>query len=250
LCYLAIGFLLFFWLSTTLPPFQSFLASWIMVSFPFVVNLARFSTPDALSTLLILSSLALFVEKKAVKSSLALLAGSVLARPDNVLLALPMSISVAVFRKDDRWYALGVGIVCGLLQYLVVRWTGSYGWSVLFYHSFVASLVDPGASIPRLSLADYLAVYLKAAHPRHLSQGLMAFIPVNLLALLRTYNRGGFRDDWFQLLILNSLFMLGHWFLFPSPKDRFFVASYLFISVALVKTIGSAQREGRPRPIA
>jgi hypothetical protein len=53
--------------------------------------------------------------------------------------------------------------------------------------------------------------------------------------------------SWFHLLMVNSLFMLTHWLLFPGEKDRQFVASYLLILMALTNATNLYQGVGQLR---
>jgi hypothetical protein len=245
LSYLGIAAVLFLWFSAALPPVHSSLITWVIVSLPSVLNLARYSTPDALSTLLILISLALFMERRRTERALLLIVVSVLARPDNLLLVMLLALYVGIFQKDKRRWAFGCGVAGIALYLLVTRLSGDYGWQVLFYNTMVQRVLEPEIFVSTLSLSDYLKIYLNEARPHRIfaSTSLIYFIPLNALALLICFERAGLRDLWFQLLVVNSLFMLAHWLILPSQIDRYLVASYVFILVVLVKAVTERQRK-------
>lgn len=239
LSYLGIASVLFLWFCATLPPVHSSLITWVIISIPSVLDLARFSTPDALSTLLILISLALFMERRQTEPALVLMVVSLLARPDNLLLVVLMMLYVGIFQKDKRPWAVGCGVAGIALYLLVTRLSGNYGWQVLFYNTLVQRVLEPETFVPTLSLGDYLRIYLNEAHPDRIfaSTKLIYFIPLNALALLIRFERGGWSDLRFQMLVVNSLFMLAHWLVLPSQIDRYLVASYIFILIVLVKAV-------------
>jgi hypothetical protein len=248
LSYLGIAAVLFLWFSAALPPVHSALTTWVIVSLPSVLDLARFSTPDALSTLLILISLALFMERRQTERALFLMVVSVLARPDNLLLVMLMALYAGIFQKDKRRWALGYGFGSIGLYLLLTRLSGNYGWQVLFYNTMVQRVLEPATFVSTLYPGDYLKIYLNEAHPdRIFATRLIYFIPLNALALLICFERAGLRDLRFQLLMVNSLFMLAHWLVLPSQIDRYLVASYVFILVVLVKAVTELDHRAEKR---
>jgi hypothetical protein len=109
----------------------------------------------------------------------------------------------------------------------------------------VERVLEPETFVSTLSLSDYLKIYLTEARPHRIfaSTSLIYFIPLNALALLICFERAGLRDLRFQLLVVNSLFMLAHWLVLPSQIDRYLVASYVFILVVLVKAVTERRRK-------
>jgi len=228
-----IGLLLFIWASAGLRPLMAFVVTSLTASVSYMFDLARYSTPDALSTLVILAAFVLLIERGSIRSTLGLLTIAIAIRPDNILLLLIMALYIAIFDRRRLVWAIGYSLV-GIALYLgETMWSGNYGWTTLFYHSFVERLSAPSGFISPLSLGGYLKIYFARAHPINQESSVLLFTLLNALAIVMYYRQLGIGGPWFLLLIVNSLFMLAHWLVFPGEKERQFVASYLLIIMAL-----------------
>lgn len=246
LAYLGIGLLLYIWVAAVVRPPVAFAVASLMVSVSYVFDLARYSTPDGLSTLIILAAFFLLIERRDIRSALALLTAGIAIRPDDILLLLIAALYIAVFHRKRLLWAIGSSLV-GIAVYLgETMWAGSYGWKTLFYHSFVQLLPAPSGFASPLSLGEYLWIYALQANPRNLGS-IVLFILLNLLAIAMYYRQVRTEVSWFHLLMVNSLFMLTHWLLFPGEKDRQFVASYLLILMALTNATNLYQGVGQLR---
>jgi hypothetical protein len=242
--YLGIGLLLFLWASAGLRPLLAFVVTSFMASVSYVVDLARYSTPDALSTLVILTVFALLIKQGGIHSALSLLTISIAIRPDNLLLLLSIALYIVIFDRHRRRWALGYSVL-GIALYLAeVIWSGNYGWTTLFYHLFVEYMSAPAGFISPLTFSEYLKIYVLRVHPRFEGSSVILFALLNVLAIVMYYRQFGRRSRWLHLLIVNGLFMLAHWLVFPGEKERQLVASYLLILMALTNATNFLNREG------
>jgi hypothetical protein len=120
--------------------------------------------------------------------------------------------------------------------YLVqAKVAGAYPWTTLFHHSFVNSLLEPEHFLATAGWADYLAVYYWLAHPAAMPTSLVLMVGLAVFAMSARYRLAGPTDRWFALLVLSIVYMAGHWILFPSEKDRLWVAVYVLILVSLTR---------------
>ena len=243
-CWVLLGCMLFGLLRRTVTTLPSLGLLGLFMCLPMVRSLGGYSTPDALCSLLTLSIFYLGTGPLTNRRRKLMLSAGVLAitaRPDNILLLTPIALWLLArdpFRRRDLLGALALGIVTFGLQ---SHYSGNYGWSVLFYHSFVGYLPYPGLQAIDLQLGDILAVYW--AQVQHTRQfwgflglaGLIAYMRMRWL---------GRQDHWFCGLLVIIVFMFSHWWLFPDQKDRMLVAGYLFVFAACVRFVADWHKVG------
>jgi hypothetical protein len=233
--YLGVGLIVFGWLSRHLPLALCLFFASLISSYPYLVHVASFSSPDLFSTFIILAAFFLMIEERSLRLSLGLLILSVAVRPDNLLLLVIVSVYFFSYHLDGKRWAIASAFMGLLLYASIARWAGQYPWTTLFYHSFVQRLVDPSTFISTLSFGDYLRLYLlEAQHVTRSSDSLVFFVPLSVYLLWVFRSKAGRNDLWFRMIVVNSLFMLSHWLLYPKEKDRTLEASFLLIMMGLV----------------
>jgi hypothetical protein len=206
----------------------------------------RFSTPDALSALVVFSGGWMLRLSRTLTSNLGLLllCLAVGVRPDNLLLllscgaglifagiaGLPPTLEVQI-RRIALLMVLGVA-----LWITIGRFAGDYGWKILMHHSF-ARLIRNNSDLSAFRWADYrealsgglgwLAGTSSPGNPR------MAFSPQFPLLLVLTCVFICFGEPGRDALLLTAivLYMIAHFFLFPSGQERFFCGVNTFIFV-------------------
>ena len=203
-----------------------------LMSQPFVRALAGYSTPDALCSVFVLAALHLALDAVSHRQRrLALLCCllAVVTRPDSILLVTPIALWLTANRRD-YWRECAAAVLLALLCCAAQSYlSGSYGWQVLFQHSFMGYLHFPATDAVDLSIADILAVYLAQLANTGLFWGVVGL--AGLVAFVRLQWLGA-SDHWFCGLLVILVFLLTHWLLFPDQKDRMMVAPYLFAFVA------------------
>jgi len=236
--YLLIGILLFYWLSLYLRLPVSFIVSFlVMISSP-LVEVAKLSTPDSLSALLLVSSFYFILEKPSLFFVTLFMVLSIFARLDNVI-ACVLIISLIYFSK--KWNrqitraAFLLIIISFVLCYtLITLKAKKYGWSIFFYNDFADHLHPLYGSEAHFSITDYFKLMYE-----HLMSAINHSYFVIFMALLFLNFNTGLSlmklpfEKLFALLIPAILFI--RFILYPDISDRFYVAWYLVILILLVR---------------
>ncbi len=233
--YLLIGLLFFHWLSLYLHFSISFFVSLlIMISSP-LIGVAKLSTPDCLSALLLLGSFYFIIEKPSLSLALVCMCLSVFARMDNVISCM-LTMTAIYWSKNwnrqlsSRTFLLIVGLF--IFCYLMVGLIASqYGWSIFFYNDFARHLHPVYGTKEHFRFADYFRLmyeHVMSAVNRSYFFIFMAFHALNVSLL----KRSSF-DKTFAILI--PVILLIRFILYPDISDRFYIAYYLLIVVLLVR---------------
>jgi len=236
LSYLGICVLLWKWLSRLLSGPLLFVAATCIALTQPLVEVASLSSPDALSTAVLLFAIYLLVERDRWLSAATLLYLSLFVRSDNLFTVL----LVAAFTAW-RWRnapaprrAVPAAFACVALATVFVSHhvAGNYGWAITIEHSFVKLLDYPALTHVHLSPALLGRMYLQGlASIRYSGAPVFA-----LLLVLAVGAHRRLRDDaQTTLRLAMAALMLGgivlHVLVFPIVSDRFFVAHYLAIGV-------------------
>ena len=148
---------------------------------------------------------------------------------------LLMGYSFAL-RKGKRALSAIVGLASFILYQVQVTYSGNYGWSKLFYHSFIGSLIAPASQEVSVPFDVYLAV-LRSQSQLLLAPGtfykFILLVLLSLLALKLLFKPPYFFDKKFQALSVTLVFICAHWLIFPAQKERVMAGSFLFILLML-----------------
>ena len=236
MAYVLMGMLLLRWLkhywSTLL---AVVVATLIMICPPFL-NLARLSTPDALSALLISLAVYCLIEKKSMLSTIILQVLAITARLDNIIPAL--------FFLPVIWYAgnkglrnksmvfLGFFMVLGCFIVVSSR-TSNFGWSIYYYPGFVKQLNTSYTANVTFKWNEYIDLVKS-----QLSAGLR-YSMVSLFLLLESFmlkDRPGGKMPVEQVLAIVFLAIIVIRFMLqPLVADRIYAPYYLCIIPLLVR---------------
>ena len=236
LCYLAVGLVLLFWLLSWTGPALAVAAAWVIMSLSFSVDLAQLSTPDALSTLVVLCAFWLIFEKGHSRPALVLLVASVTVRPDNLLWLVAAAVYLAIRHPKQRIFTVLSTVTAVLLVFGLGRWADLPGWSTLFHHAFVERVPYQQDFRPVLSPLGYVRVYLRETHPANLPLFAALFGLIGSSVLYYRIRRFGWGDTLVGFLATAGLFGLMHWLLYPDD-DRYFIAAYLMVTLGLLRTL-------------
>ena len=244
IAYFIFGIIVFLWISKRINPFVSVLFTINLVAWPIISTLARNSTPDMLSTTLLIFTLYLISVKDYRKVAMVGMLLSVAARPDNL-------IFVALFTVVFWWcnyYSLRVSAILMISAIVIYvldsSLSGSYGWKVLFYHSFVSHLNEPQSFTPVLSFSEYVKIYAESLVSTLFKSHMSVFMLFAIIGAIARFNVSGVKDYLFSLLIFNVVYMVVHFMAFPGQKDRMFGAAYSLVILVLI-TIASSPLEVR-----
>jgi len=233
--YLLMSFLFFHWLSSYLRFSISFFVSLlIMISSP-LIEVAKLSTPDCLSALLLLGSFYFIIEKPSLPLGLLCLCLSIFARMDNVISCLLVMTAIYLGRNWNRQLSfriflliIGLFIFCYAIGGLIA-W--QYGWSIFFYSDFARHLHPAYGIKNHFQLKDYFRVMYEHIMSAINQSYFTIFIALH--ALNFSFLKKPSVDKIFVLLI--PVILLVRFVLYPDISDRFYIAYYLLIVVLLAR---------------
>jgi len=222
-CFAALGLVVLAWTHKAA-------LSAILLLTPPVLDLGRFVTPDALSTVIIVSAMLLFTRKKYLPA-VCLLVFSLLIRFDGFVFVLILLIWMVWQRR----ISFSLGAVFGALvvaeSVLMNRIAAYYGWRVLMQHSFIKPEIEPAIHPVGISLAGYL----------HAIVGLRVipytFMTMFVLMAAIAWKRLPSKSALHHLLLVAGISILARLVIFPNVEDRYFAWAYLLAAVALIQTV-------------
>lgn len=234
--YCLIGLLCFIWLRKHYSPLIAAIIAACLVSMPFVQDLSILSTPDALSVLFLLLGFYLASNERHQRVALGIFLFAILARPDNVLLALAVS-AVGYFLWDGMRKSCVIAAILAILIVTVeMLYAGMYDWSTTFHHAFIEHQLYPASSDVTLTISEYLHVLARSSHPwkiRTTSYDLILIVFLSLLTLRLIWARTRERTRSIELLLAALLYAGAHWLLIPNQKDRLLADFYLLVLITL-----------------
>ena len=212
-------------------------AVFVLLFFP-LADLARYSTPDALSNLLLFLMFLVYFYRKGWFIILAIGALAVLARIDNLIPVLLLLLFYFYFLKNDDfklphrkkiglivlWMLGGVAVAVALFGAISFVSGNSLEWVKLFNHT--------------KSLSNYVE-HIKAIPSDMKISGFLIILFISLFLFYFLDNRA----KQIALVIYLSIFL--RLILFPSFQERFFVAFELVLvlfSIAGVYQVHSSRK--------
>lgn len=212
-----IGVLTFTWALRVLNPVQAIIISILLLIINPTMILARLSTPDSISSLILLASLYFFYFNRNIYVLIALLMTSVGIRMDNFVAALIMLTGLKLksrFETGSKLTTL-IYIVSVFFIVLVVFGMNYFIQEEFFWFRRITYTVSPD---------EYLRQVL--IYFQSFSESFIIGIIVFAVAI---YMAIGFKPGAKDLSFLLMLFSIiaGRFLLFPSYEERFFAAFYI-----------------------
>lgn len=240
--YWLMGWMVWVWIARyTAVPWAAFLSLLLLLSPP-LWDLARFTSPDALSSLVVLLGMYLLFEKRKLLPGTILLLASVFIRTDNALLVLV----VLAFM-----YAAGFGlkvvdgivlsVVAAASVVLINHFAGDYGWRVLYYRAFVGVPTAVGEIAPSFGVRDYLTA-LRAGLSGAVHEQYIPFFLMGVVSLLR-------RPPMAILVFVavTTFYTMARIIIFPDPEMRYFGPFFVAMGVALASSLQGIRQAPRRR---
>lgn len=234
------GFLLYY--------LQLFYTGWLLLlltaavsAIPTLSMAARLFTPDMLSICMLMPVFYLMRNKTPVHEALIylLLILSVSVRPDNVLLLFIYPLISYMMNSKILFPKTTVsGMLVGVLFYLIIgNYFNGYGWKITFQHSALDLSVTPSywSAIP-LQISEYfralvngvLLVKTKVVFTVFITT--LTYYSINHLIAQE-------RKEMYQLWLLNLIFFLLKFSLFPVFDDRYYLQSILLAALLIIRAI-------------
>lgn len=238
--YFLMGIVIFVWTCRYVPvPWASLICTLTVLSPP-VWELARSTTPDALSSLVVLSSMFLLFEKRRFLLGIILLMSSVYIRTDDALLVIfTLAYLYAAgfgFRKPETVTLAALTI---LSVSLINHFSGDYGPKVLYYRSFVQAPIAVGEISPIFGLSEYLAA-LKKCISNAVHGAYIPFFLIGAACMLRRPSRAVS-----GVTSVTLLYTITHLIIFPNPETRFFGSFFVAMGLSLAAII-SVESNAQP----
>jgi len=230
--YWLMGWVVFFWACRYVPTAWAALISSLTLLSPPLWDLARSTTPDALSSLVVLLAMLLLFEKKILLPGIILLMASVYVRTDNVVLVL--LVLAYLFIADLGLRAVETASLVALAfasVFLINHFSGDYGPKVLFYRSFIEAPAAVGEITPRFGLSDYLQA-LKLAIANVVHGYYIPFALMGAVGVLRPRSRAVV-----AVIALTAIYTAAHLVIFPNPETRFFGPFFAAMGLALASIV-------------
>lgn len=232
LSYWAMGWIVLTWISRYVMRSWAALVSLLLMLTPPVWDLARSTTPDALSCMVSLLALYLILEKNRVFLGLTILLSSVYIRTDNVLLVLPMLVYLCIRTRTIEKTKAGVlaAVAVGSV-FLINHFAGDYGTRLLYYRAFIAPPLAPGELVAQFGFHDYL-VALRAGVAAVLHGD---FIPFALMGVVGFLSRP--TAAILGLMIVTIAYSGSHFLIFPLVEGRYFGLLFLAMGISLAASL-------------
>ncbi len=219
----------------------------LMMAMVFVGNrpmedLARYSTPDALSTLLIIAAFFYLVYRPKFEAFAAFAAAAILVRPDSVILMI-LACAAWFFGSTDRsrpaLKKAGIAVLGFAALYVGVKWAmGGYDWSKLFYYAFVNKSPYPATMEYELTLAKYLEVLFGGLAHIFSDVRLFPMLVLSAAALFCHFMYPVANRRWLFLLLAVWAAFAARFVLFPAWWEyRYYYAYYLLALAACAEMI-------------
>ncbi len=244
--YLVIGFLLLYWLKKYLNiVFASWLSLLVMLSTP-MLGVAKLSTPDGLSALLVFSLFYFVIEKQNILLILIFMAGSVFARIDNILTCLAI-IGFLVFQNNplkkmailQYWGMLAILLLC---YFSITASATKYGWSIFYYNSFSNYVSISHGSHSTFIAKEYVRLMLGNAINSLYHSQIITFLGLVLSLFIRRttplFEDLGF-DQIFSLLLV--LIIILRFLLYPDIGDRSYIPYYLIVLIFIARRLSGKE---------
>jgi hypothetical protein len=243
--YWLMGWMVLLWVARYASvPWAAVIAILLLLSPP-LWDLARSTTPDALSSLVVLVALHLILEKQKLLAGTVLMMASVFIRTDNILLVIPV-LAWLYFAKLGlkAWEGILLTAVAVISVLLINHYAGDYGAKVLYYRSFVEPPANPGEISPRFGFHDYLAALKTGASGVIHGQ----YIPFFLMGVVGVLRRPPQAILGFGAV--TTVYTAAHLIIFPNPETRFFGPFFVAMVVAVAASLGDARQTPSDAPQA
>jgi hypothetical protein len=234
--YWLMGWIALLWISRYLAlPWSAVIALLILLSNP-VWELGRCTTPDALSSAVLLLAMYLVLEKQRHVAGVILLLASVFIRTDNFILVL--AVLAYVYAAHLGLSARDVIVLSSLALvsvWIINHFGGDYGPRMLYYRSFIEAPTAPGEIVPKFGVHEYL-VALRAGLSDALHGPYILFLLMGIVGVLARPTKAVL-----GLAATTALYTAAHVVIFPNPETRFFGPFFVAMGVTLVSSLKGAR---------
>ena len=228
--YFFICCLLFIWIQKILPLPIAAMGTLLLAASSFLIQTARYSSPDMMCAIITLAGLFLIAEYSA-GIGLLICGLAIPVRPDSIILFLFLTIVLYRTKKIGLLPSLAV---CTTGVFVAVLILGDLGLlqEFLFIDSSYSSAWTTTELIQRyfLSVRSGLTSLIN-------SQTFIFLFLAAVTLYLRMKNREIFNDRWSPLIVAAIATMVARYLLHPVVEDRFQISCYLLVIIGFCKTV-------------
>jgi hypothetical protein len=225
----ALAMLLWFWLSAYVEGFILFgVCSLIMLS-PNLLIISRWATPDALATFVAAFGLYLILGREKYFWGASLLVLDVWIRTDSIVLA-GIVMFVLLLRGKLEFLQFASLSALALASYFIIgHYSGDYGWTVLFYNSFMGGVTTPAETALHVSMKMYVTQVVKGVYLLLVDS---SFALYALLVCLALWLRKS--SPYTQMAVVVLAARVVSYLLYPNGDARYTAVLYVMVPVAIV----------------
>jgi hypothetical protein len=252
---IAIAVLIVGWLAiATLAPPLVYLLPLLAWQFG-VLDLARFSTPDAFAFLAIIAAVALLLRERFA-AALIILPLALAIRPDLLLLTAPLMAILVLAPAAPRFRIILSGLASAAVYFAVTTHWKAPPWTTFFYCYCSPGLrcLHPLAETHAFSPPDYIAALARGARALVVEPNFLLFAAIVTAAawllwqLARITTRSVVFSPPAALIAACVVYMTCHFLILPDEWRRFFSTAYLLVALATLVLLNNWLVARRPSP--
>jgi hypothetical protein len=229
--------LCFVWLLRYLGGVESAVTVALLFSVPLVSAMARFSTPDAMSTFFVLLCLYISLELRRPRLALFCLALVVAVRPDVMLFAVLLALFMSIAQRTMGLRLLFLASISVVMYLLVTRLNDGYSWNVLFANTYRGGLLEPASYESELSLINYLSIYW--GFFKNTLFNTQFSIYLLLISMATAFSIKFSRYEEAAVSGACLLYMGGHWLVHPMDKERTLLFTFILAIILIIRLLAS-----------
>jgi hypothetical protein len=226
--------LLWRWLAPYLSSWSLAAACTLIMLSPNILVLSRWATPDDLATLVAAVAFYLILERNSYFWGSALLVLNVWIRTDALVLAGLVFAVLLFSRKLDIVEFAALSLLALGSYFTINHFAGNYGWSVLFYNSFLGGVIAPGEMIIHISRSAYLHQVVRGAFVWLISGSFALYLLLGGLAI--SLNRSSMYSLMCGAVLAARVLS---YLLYPNGDERYTAVLFVLIPVSLLVGLGS-----------
>ena len=230
--YFFIGCLLLLWMQRIFSMPFAMITTLLIAASPFLVQTARYSSPDMLCAAILLVGIYLISESSFSVLGLLVCGLAIPVRPDSVILFGFLILALYLNKRLSLTHTLAFMILGGATTFMVI---GNFG--LLKEFVFTTQSYSPSWGVTE-RIQHYVSALKSGFHSVMISQTvIMVFFAAFTLFLRKKYTHQILDDLWSLLIIAALANFIVRYVLHPIVEDRFLIACYLIIIIGFCSTI-------------
>ena len=224
-----LALLLWLWLSPFLAGLPLVACCTMIMLSPNLLGLVRWATPDCLATLVAALAFYLILERKLYFWGCGVIVCGIWVRTDVLVLAGVIFFTLWIRSKLDLTQFAALSVLSLGSYFAINHFAGNYGWSTLFYNSFLGGVVNPGEAVIHISKSAYIHQVVRGAYLWLISGSFALYLLLGGLAIW--LNRSSLYSD---IVVATLVTRALCYFLYPNGDQRYTAVLFVVIPIALI----------------